>query len=162
MKFSDVNPTLKPIIEKQCSMVHANPDDIDFSESANWFLQHEWDSITERIFRHWLIHYLKDNKKAVSGLTGGAYRTSIKFLTRLADDIIFMWGWKRKQEDNEMICYKDVTFCNYWRECADASICNRPALTKQVEKEAEKAGLPIASFGPVKPDCFVAKKEEKK
>jgi len=162
MKFKDIKPSvLQPIIAKQCSMVGIDPNTIDFSQGKDWFLLHEWDSTTEHVFRHWLVKYLRDNKETTRILTDGQYSRANKFLNRLADDIIFMWGWKRKQEDNKMICYKDVTFCNYWKECADASICDRPALTKRVEKEAEKAGLPIASFGSVKPKCFIAKKNSK-
>lgn len=51
-----------------------------------------------------------------------------------------------------MMCYKDMTFCGYWKECRDGKKCLR-ALTEDVEKRAEKCNLLIAQFGE-KPDCF--------
>ena len=55
-----------------------------------------------------------------------------------------------------MICYKDITFCSFWKECKDGKTCWR-ALTEKVWDAAEKEGLPICQFLD-KPDCF---REEK-
>ena len=61
-----------------------------------------------------------------------------------------------------MICYKDMTFCPYYRECKDGKDCSR-ALTDAIESQADKwwgkgAGeAPICMFGD-KPECF---KEDK-
>ena len=58
-----------------------------------------------------------------------------------------------------MICYKDMTFCSYYKEC-ERKDCVR-ALTPEVVQAAEKFGLPICQFAE-KPDCeFLINKEEK-
>lgn len=48
-----------------------------------------------------------------------------------------------------MIGYRDMTFCEHWRDCAKASKCHRP-LTVEVQAAARqwwgKEGAPIAVF----------------
>lgn len=51
-----------------------------------------------------------------------------------------------------MICWKDMTFCSFWRECANAADCRR-ALTDDVVLDAQRHGLPVATFVE-KPECF--------
>ena len=55
-----------------------------------------------------------------------------------------------------MICYRDMTFCSYWKECKDGINCFR-ALTSQVIYNAGKwwgkENPPISLFAE-KPDCF--------
>lgn len=50
-----------------------------------------------------------------------------------------------------MICYRDMTFCPFWEECADSD-CPR-ATTDKVREAAKAIGLPICFFAN-KPDCF--------
>ena len=49
-----------------------------------------------------------------------------------------------------MICYKDMTYCSFYKECAVE--CHR-ALTPEIRKEAVDFGLLICMFME-KPDCF--------
>ncbi len=58
-----------------------------------------------------------------------------------------------------MFCYRDMTFCTYWKECKDGSSCTR-ALTDKVQAEAEiwMKNPPICIYGE-KPDCFVDKEK---
>ena len=62
--------------------------------------------------------------------------------------------------EGKMICYRDMTFCSFWRECAQdrhqQGACGR-ALTPEVEKRAKEIGLPISRFMD-KPDCFEERK----
>lgn len=56
-----------------------------------------------------------------------------------------------------MMCYKDMTFCTFYKECDAGSNCSR-ALTKEVE-EGDKRwwgndNAPISKFVD-KPECFV-------
>lgn len=51
-----------------------------------------------------------------------------------------------------MIEYRDMTFCPFYIDCVEGTDCMR-ALTPDVEKEAEKLGLPICKFIE-KPDCY--------
>jgi hypothetical protein len=56
-----------------------------------------------------------------------------------------------------MMCFKDKTFCTFYKDCAKSEQCDRP-LTRQVEQDAKKwwggDGYPIAVFVE-KPDCHV-------
>ena len=52
-----------------------------------------------------------------------------------------------------MICYRDMTFCTYWENCANGATCSR-ALTKFTEYGAREIDLPICQFAE-KPECFV-------
>ena len=51
-----------------------------------------------------------------------------------------------------MICYKDMTFCDYWRDCGKNLDCHRK-LTDYVKDKAKKYDLPICEFSD-KPDCW--------
>lgn len=56
-----------------------------------------------------------------------------------------------------MICYKDKTFCTFYRECKDGKTCDR-SLTEDVQYQAKlwwkSNNPPICQFQN-KPDCFV-------
>lgn len=58
-----------------------------------------------------------------------------------------------------MICFRDMTFCDYWRDCKHAPDCHRP-LTDEVLYAARawwgKDGAPIAVFT-TKPKCHEPK-----
>jgi hypothetical protein len=54
-----------------------------------------------------------------------------------------------------MICYRDMTFCRFYKECLTGKECGR-ALTKEVETKASKIGLPICQFID-KPECYCNK-----
>lgn len=36
-----------------------------------------------------------------------------------------------------MICYKDMTFCDFWKDCKNGETCNR-ALTDDVREKAKE------------------------
>lgn len=68
-----------------------------------------------------------------------------------------------------MMCFRDMTFCEFYKDCAKANECHRP-LTPKVKKDAEKWAFkffkdgmaPIAVFLD-KPDCHeIALAEAKK
>lgn len=50
-----------------------------------------------------------------------------------------------------MLCYQDKTFCALYTTCQSGKDCDR-ALTPEVQKKAEKSGLPICQME--KPDCY--------
>lgn len=58
-----------------------------------------------------------------------------------------------------MPCYKDMTFCPFWRDCGKAADCHRP-LTDQVVAEAEAFGLPTAQYLSA-PACHTKKEASK-
>jgi len=62
-----------------------------------------------------------------------------------------------------MMCYRDKTFCNAWKQCQDGKDCIN-ALTPKVIRDAEKwwdgKNPPIATIE--KFECFKPTKKEKK
>jgi hypothetical protein len=54
-----------------------------------------------------------------------------------------------------MICYKDMTFCEHYRDCAKGETCFR-AMTADVVREVQQTKLAICRFTG-KPNCFSAK-----
>ena len=61
-----------------------------------------------------------------------------------------------------MICYKDMTFCTHYKDCAQADQCHRP-LTEDVKQAAKEwwgsDDYPIAIFADT-PFCHELKEEE--
>lgn len=55
-----------------------------------------------------------------------------------------------------MMCYRDMTFCQFYADCKDGKKCSR-ALTDEVNAAADKwwgkEGAPICTFVD-KPGCF--------
>lgn len=64
------------------------------------------------------------------------------------------------QEELDMVCYKDMTFCPHHESCEDGEDCER-ALTDQVKKDAEKwwgrPGAPIAQADFREASCYKGK-----
>lgn len=54
-----------------------------------------------------------------------------------------------------MLCYKDMTFCKFYKTCKAGKKCGR-ALTPEIQKASEDFGLPICMFTE-KPDCYKEK-----
>lgn len=58
-----------------------------------------------------------------------------------------------------MMCFRDMTFCTFYKDCAKADRCVRP-LTPEVQAAAEswwgKPGAPIAYFTS-QPSCHEKK-----
>ena len=52
-----------------------------------------------------------------------------------------------------MICYKDMTFCPFHKDCETGKVCDR-ALTDKVQADADAFGLPIAQFIE-RPECHM-------
>ena len=51
-----------------------------------------------------------------------------------------------------MLCYKDMTFCEFYTDCAKGKKCHR-ALTPKIAQDAKNFGLPTSRFVD-KPECF--------
>lgn len=65
-----------------------------------------------------------------------------------------------------MLCYRDMTFCDFWRNCHGGYDCRR-ALTPDIHAAAakwwgtENGSAPIATFGE-RPKCWVSATESAK
>lgn len=63
-----------------------------------------------------------------------------------------------------MLCYRGMTFCDYYVGCAKGTNCPR-ALTKRVQEQAEQwwsefgAGEVPISYYPEIPKCFITTKD---
>jgi hypothetical protein len=51
----------------------------------------------------------------------------------------------------EMICYRDRTFCGFYKDCKNSKACIIKLLP-EVQEDADKFGLPIAQYAE-KPNC---------
>ena len=55
-----------------------------------------------------------------------------------------------------MVCFRDMTFCSYYKKCKNGNCCDR-SLTDEVRENAKKwwnsDNAPIAIFMEC-PDCF--------
>jgi len=90
-------PHQKIIMDKMATFVALKSfDDVDASD-PHWFHGHTWSRQKEQEFKDWLISYLASNKHAFHELSNGIWRNK-KNIAKLADDIIFMWGWKTEKE----------------------------------------------------------------
>jgi hypothetical protein len=58
-----------------------------------------------------------------------------------------------------MLCYRDRTFCRFWKDCKRGDVCIRK-LTDEVIDKATAISLPICEYNE-KPDCFIEKKLDK-
>ena len=52
-----------------------------------------------------------------------------------------------------MLCYKDRTYCRFYKVCRDGKDCSQ-ALKPEIEKAASMTHYRICQFA-TKPDCFV-------
>ena len=64
-----------------------------------------------------------------------------------------------------MICYRDMTFCTFYKECDVASACPRP-LTPEVQERADRwwgkmSGEPPIAIFRSEPQCFIQKESKK-
>ena len=58
-----------------------------------------------------------------------------------------------------MMCFRDMTFCGFYKECKDGEECHR-ALTEEVEYAAKRTGLWISQFADKPAECFAEKEEQ--
>jgi len=93
--FDMIPDIMKPIIQKQCSIIGVDHKTIDYG-APFWFHTHSWSQKQRNKFRKWLIQYLHSHPDTVLKLTGFKYKNR-KYLSKTADAIIFQWGWKDKE-----------------------------------------------------------------
>lgn len=51
-----------------------------------------------------------------------------------------------------MMCYRDMTFCDFWKTCGRGATCPS-ALTPKVNDDVKEFVLPICFFAS-KPQCY--------
>lgn len=57
-----------------------------------------------------------------------------------------------RKEGSYIICYRDMTFCPFYKDCKSNIDCHR-ALTPEVLKAAKEYGLGVDQFSDL-PECF--------
>lgn len=58
-----------------------------------------------------------------------------------------------------MLCYKDKTFCKFFKTCKNENMCKRKA-TDDIFEKTKKVGFPVCYFLD-KPKCFKFKNRGK-
>ena len=84
------------ILKKQCDLVGADYDSIDFNDDL-WFFKHQWTKEQESEFIDWMTKYLQSNKKARSSIMKIPSRSK-SICKRTAQQFAFNFGWKYKKE----------------------------------------------------------------
>lgn len=92
-----INKYLEVIFKKQCKMVGADFDKIDFKKT-NWYWDYEWTEEKQEKFKQWLIGYVKKNNEAKRWLMSIPSNNK-KFLENFANEWISQYGWKQKNEN---------------------------------------------------------------
>lgn len=87
-----MNKYLKIILLKQCEIVGADYNKIDFKKE-NWYWDYQWTKEQEQEFKLWLIDYIKNNKEARNELMS-IPSVNKKFLEKFANEFIMNYGWK--------------------------------------------------------------------
>ena len=85
---------LKIILQKMCSFVGANFDDINF-KASDWYSQYEWTEQQEESFKKWLVELMAANKiirKELMNFPSGNKNRIKKFV----DQFCANYGWKLK------------------------------------------------------------------
>ena len=90
--------SLKFILEKMCSYVDVNFEDIDYTED-NWYWEYEWTQEDEADFIEWLANEIKTNNKVRKEVSNLPYRPSMKKASAFASHFNMMFGWKTKLKE---------------------------------------------------------------
>jgi hypothetical protein len=92
MKIDEFDPHLKHVLEQMCSVVEADPTEIDFKEEK-WFWKYEWSIDQEKAFIKWLADYLYSNKGARAEILETPWRNR-KHCEKAAKFFVWNYGWK--------------------------------------------------------------------
>ena len=90
-----MNKYLKEILKKQCQIVKADYNKMNFKKE-NWFLDYEWTEIEQDKFIDWLVEYMKKNKEARNSLMS-IPSTNKRFLEKFANGFVLNYGWRTKK-----------------------------------------------------------------
>ena len=90
-----MNQYVKEVLTKQCEIVGAKYEDIDFDDDL-WFFQHEWTKEQEAEFIRWTTEYLMTNKEARAAIMQVPIRSK-KICNKAANAFAFNFGWKYKK-----------------------------------------------------------------
>ena len=85
---------LEAIFANMCGVVGANYLMIDRTKE-NWYLQHNWDIVTETRFRDWMADYIHKMLGAQQELYGRRYMKKHECI-KAADMFLLNYGWKTK------------------------------------------------------------------
>ncbi len=86
------------VLEKMCSYVNADYNDINFDED-DWYFKYEWTKEQETNFINWLTDEIRINNKIRKEISKLRYRPSKKRATLFANYFNMMFGWKTKIEE---------------------------------------------------------------
>jgi len=90
-----MNESMKYVLEKMCTYVGANYEDIDFQKN-NWYWDYSWTQEQEENFCDWLINKIINNAKIRKEITTLHSKPSKKRAKETVMWFNLMWGWKTK------------------------------------------------------------------
>ena len=53
-----------------------------------------------------------------------------------------------------MLCYRDMTFCDFWRTCLNAEGCSRK-LTEKARMAAAEMNIPLCTYVSPPKECYL-------
>ena len=89
-----INKYLDIILKKQCKIVNADFDKINFKKEL-WFHDYEWTNKQEDNFTKWLMEYMKKNIEARRTLMTIPSNNK-RFLEKFVQQYLLNYGWKTK------------------------------------------------------------------
>jgi len=90
--INEFSPHIKHVLEEMCSVVDADPTEIDFN-SNNWFWEYSWTAQQEKDFIAWLTGYLYDDRDARREIMEYP-RKNKKSCRKVAEFFVWNHGWK--------------------------------------------------------------------
>ena len=88
---------LKIILKKQCEVVGADYNKIDFKKEG-WFWEYEWTKEEEESFLDWVVNYLAKDIKARRELLVAPSSKSKKNIRKAMSFFVMNDGWKTKEK----------------------------------------------------------------
>ena len=99
MSHEEISKGMRFVLEKMCTYVDANLDEIDLHEDG-WYQQYEWSKEDEEDFTQWLVDKFRNNNNVRKDVTTLPYRPTIARAEMAASWFILYCGWKTKQEND--------------------------------------------------------------
>ena len=90
----ELSETVKEILLKQCEIVGADYDSLDFtSEGSDWYMQYSWSKEQEDDFKAWLRLFLKKIAKSEWGQLSAFRNRSKRNIDLWIDQWCWNYGW---------------------------------------------------------------------
>lgn len=93
--MEEMNAQVKIVLEKQCEIVGARYEDVDFNDDL-WFFSYQWTKDQEYEFIEWLTNHLQTDREARNNIMNIPSRNR-RICRQAAQSFAFNFGWKYKE-----------------------------------------------------------------